>query len=78
MKLSNGILKRLSIETGIDARHLSGYACTSRRPGRKRARYLEEITNKLGFKVSAELWVFGTSEEIKKALMAGERRGRGD
>lgn len=75
LRLKKGILKRLSLETGIDARHLAGYASTCKRPGRKRAEFLERVTTALGFPVPKELWIFGTKEEIKAALMKGERRG---
>ena len=65
MRLPHGKLKALSEKSGIERTKLSAYANTHLRPGRKRALHLEKI---LG--VGALLWLYGTSQEIKEALIS--------
>ena len=64
MRLPKGKLKELSEKTNIRSTKISAYVCTHNRPGRKRAKYLEKI---LG--VDAVLWLYGTSDQIKKAII---------
>jgi len=73
MRLTKGILKRIEDVSGISSSYLSRYANVSVRPRSDRAEYLDQVTSDLGFRVPKELWVFGSKEEIKIALMKGER-----
>lgn len=66
-KLPNNILSRLSEKTGISVTKLSDYAATRTRPSRKRFPKLEKASG-----VDAVVWLFGTSDEIKSALIGDE------
>ncbi len=68
MRLPYGVLKSLAKETGFTVRYLSDLAAIRKRPGRKRAPLLEDACKKLGLNVPAMLWLYGTTEEIKRAL----------
>ena len=68
MRLPNGTLTSLARETGIDKTSLCDLAATRKRPGRGRAKALERAARKIGRRVPAVLWLYGTSSEIKAAL----------
>lgn len=68
MRLPYGVLKKLSEETGLKTNYLSNLVATRDRPGRQRAIELEEACKRLGWDVPKELWMFGTSEQIKAAI----------
>ena len=64
MRLKNGTLQSLSVKSDIDTSKLCAYAATRLRPSRKRALHLEGTTG-----ISAALWLLGSSEEIKQAIV---------
>lgn len=63
-RLPNGILLNLHERSGIPVTRLSDYVATRGRPSRERSLKLEQITG-----ISASIWLFGESEQIKQALM---------
>ena len=65
MRLKPGTLIELSKRTDIDTVRLSAYAATRLRPSRKRAIHLENTTG-----IPAPLWMFGTSKDIKQAIIS--------
>lgn len=71
MRLPYGILTRLGEITDISPNILSDYAATRIRPGSKRALKLESACKEIGLDVSLRLWLFGTPDELKTALMTG-------
>jgi hypothetical protein len=64
LRLPYGLLKNIKKQTGIKTQELSDYAGTRKRPGRLRAKVLEDVTG-----VTACIWLFGSSEEIKRELI---------
>jgi hypothetical protein len=68
MRLRNGILTKLSNETGFTTKYLSALVSTKIRPGRARALYLETAAINIGRAIPAMLWLYGSSDEIKNAL----------
>jgi transcriptional regulator with XRE-family HTH domain len=68
MRLPHGFLKKITEITGFSKSYLSDLAAGRKRPGRKRSLLLEEACTAMSLNVPAELWLFGTSFEIKSAL----------
>ena len=66
--IKRGTLTKLSSETGYSRSYLCDLAAGRKRAGRKRALVLEEACQNIGIKANKELWIFGTSDEIKSAL----------
>ncbi len=69
MRLPYGLLKELEKETGIKKKILSDHVATRKRPSRKRALFLEAACFQINRKVPAATWMFGSSDEIKNALI---------
>ncbi len=69
MRLPYGLLKELEKETGIKKNNLTNLVATRKRPSRKRALFLEEACFRIHRKVPAATWMFGSSDEIKNALI---------
>ncbi|MDM8523273.1 hypothetical protein QUF80_07870 [Desulfococcaceae bacterium HSG8] len=69
MKLPWGTLTPLVEKSGLPPQYLSDLVATRKRPGRKRAKFLEEATKEIGREVPVLLWLYGSSVEIKSALM---------
>ncbi|MCP3923369.1 MAG: hypothetical protein GY714_12365 [Desulfobacterales bacterium] len=69
MRLPNGTLVKIHKITGISTPNLSEYISNKRFPSRNRAIVLGNACAKLGFNVPKETWMFGTTEEIKSALI---------
>ena len=69
MRLPRGTLTRLAEVTEMSAGTISEYVSTRMRPGGKRALILENACRDLGLDVSIYLWLDGTSDEIKAALI---------
>jgi hypothetical protein len=63
MRIKHGVLKEISIKTGKSIPFLSDLASARKRAGRKMAKILAEASN-----VSEVIWLYGSSDEIKKAL----------
>jgi len=68
MRLPKGILQKLAYLSNINARTISDYAATSKRPGRQRSLELSKGCVALGLDIAPEVWLFGTSEDIKARL----------
>ena len=67
MRLPKGFLKDLADNTKFSVRYLSDLANASKRPGRNRAKELEDQ-----FGVPAFLWLYGSPEEIKRSLLSSK------
>ena len=69
MRLKHGFLKSFSEKAGISRSCLCDMIYTRKRPGRKRAKYLEDVSKeKFGRDVPAMLWLYGSGDEIKQVL----------
>lgn len=62
-RLSNGIVKKIHLKTGIPRTKISDYVSARCRPGASRAFILQDATG-----IDARLWVEGTEKQIRKAL----------
>jgi hypothetical protein len=69
MQLKRGTLVNLAKRSSIDTNQLCAYAAARLRPSRKRAIHLEATTG-----IPAALWLLGSSDEIKAAIVA-DREG---
>ena len=68
-KLPNNTLTEMSKKTGFPVQYLSDLVNTTKRPGRARAKLLEEKTG-----VPAIMWLYGTAKEIKHEVLAAPDR----
>ncbi len=64
IRMPHGSLKKLAEATGDRPSYLCDMIATRKRPGRKKAKQLEKISN-----VSKITWLYGSSVEIKKELI---------
>ena len=64
MRLPKGKLKLVANKTQLSTQKVCDYAATRQRPSRKRAIHLEKETG-----IPASLWLLGTSDQIKLAIM---------
>jgi len=72
LRLPKGSLICLEKETDIPKTQLCDYIAGRKRPGRERALSLEKACRKLGFDVSAMVWLYGTSDEIKSGILQND------
>lgn len=68
-RLPSGTLKPWTEKTGWPSQYLSDLISTRKRPGRKRAKYLELLSRELGFDIPAAVWLFGSATDIRSALL---------
>lgn len=68
MRLPKGTLTKLAEATDLNNNYLCDLVSTRSRPGRTRSIELEEACKKIGLDVPRTTWLFGTTNEIKKAL----------
>ena len=64
MRLPRGKLKIMAEKSQLSTQKMCDYAATRLRPSRKRAIHLETVTG-----IPASLWLLGTSDEIKHAII---------
>lgn len=62
------IIKKVSSESGFPISYIYDLLAGRKKAGRKRAPIIGIACNNLGLNVPKELWVFGTTDEIKSAL----------
>jgi hypothetical protein len=55
--------------SGLQRSYLSNLFAARIRPSRERAFYLEKAAKKAGKNIPAPLWIFGTAEELRAALL---------
>jgi hypothetical protein len=64
MRLPKGCLAAFRQKTNISVQELCDYAAVRKRPRPVRSKHLESTTG-----ISSAIWLFGSAEEIKKALI---------
>lgn len=70
MRLGKGIAKKLGEMVGINRFTISAYANAIKRPSPSRALTLERACSEMGMSVPFKLWLVGSRDEIKTAMMA--------
>lgn len=68
-RLPRGTLIPLIEKTGLPKQYLSDIVATRRRPGRKRAKFLEHAAREIGLDIPAAVWLFGSTADIRSALL---------
>jgi len=69
-RLPKGIFKPLSERTGFAPDYLSALVSTRKRPSRKRAQFLEQASSEIGKQIPAAVWLLGTQNELREALLS--------
>lgn len=72
-RLPWGTLTRLSKQAEIPAKYLSEIVSTEKRPSRKRALLLEQASSVIGNTIPAAIWLLGSKDEIREALLNGKQ-----
>lgn len=69
MKIPYGSVKKICEASGLPQSYISNIIATRTRAGRLQAARLEECCKKIGMNIPKEIWAFGSSEDIKKAII---------
>lgn len=72
MRLPHGMVKKLADKLGVSNVSMCSMIAKRDQCSPNRAIKLEKICEEFGYNVPKELWVFGTSTQIKQALLSSK------
>lgn len=72
MRLPHGMVKKIADKIGISNVSICSIIAKRDNCSPNRAIELENVCKELGYNVPKELWIFGTSLQIKQALLSSK------